>query len=68
MSNRNPEEKQKQEHWKKPGDENVKDPGREQKPPQPQQPFGQQPGQKPQPKPGLPRTEEEKDPDKRRSA
>jgi hypothetical protein len=51
MSNRNPDEKQKQDQWKKPGDENVKDPRREQKPGQPQrpqQPVGTQPGQKPQ--------------------
>ena len=74
MSNRNPDERQKQEQWKKPEDESAKDPKREQKPQQqPQhQPGGgqQQPGQKQQqPKqPGQQRTDEEKDPNKRRTA
>jgi hypothetical protein len=49
MSNRNPEEKEKQGQWKKPEDEN--NPKRE----QPRQP-------------GQPPTENEKDPNKRRSA
>ena len=69
MSNRNPEEKEKQGQWKKPGDETARDPNREQKQqqqPKPQ-PTGPQPGQKPPQRPGQPRQEEE-DPSKRKRA
>jgi len=79
MSNMNPDEKKKQDQWKKSNDP-MKDQKRDQKGQQPQGPSGQpwqqpghqgqqgQQGQKPQqPKPqhGQHHTDEEKDPNKR---
>ncbi|HYR90087.1 MAG TPA: hypothetical protein VE422_38805 [Terriglobia bacterium] len=72
MSNRNPEEKdkEKQGQWKKPGEENPKDPNREQKQQQPKQPTGQQPGQQPGQKPpqGRPGQQQMDEDEKRRRA
>ncbi len=69
MSNRNPEEREKQTQWNKSGEDTMKDPNRDQKQQQPKPPFGQQPGQKPpQRQPGQPPTQEEKDPNKKRTA
>ena len=74
MANMNPDEKKKQDQWKKSGDDPMKDQKRYQKgQQQPQTPGGQprqqgQQGQKPQqPKPqhGQHHTDEEKDPNKR---
>jgi hypothetical protein len=73
MSNMNPDEKQKQDQWKKTGNDPMKDQKRDQKGQQPQRPDGQpwqqgQQGQKPQqpkPQPGQHRDDEERDPNKR---
>jgi hypothetical protein len=68
VSSQNPEDKRKQEQWKKPGEQTEKDPNRQQKQQQPQQPKGQQPGQKPAQQPSEQKREDEKDPNKRKSA
>ena len=70
MSNMNPDEKQKQDQWKKTGNDPMKDQKREQKDQQPQNPSGQpwQQGQRPQqpkPQPGQHHSDDEKDPNKR---
>jgi len=70
MSNMNPDEKQKQDQWKKTGNDPMKDQKREQKGQQQQKPNNQpwQQGQKPQqpkPQPGQHHTDDEKNPDKR---
>src|SRR5215471_15813747 len=70
MSNMNPDEKQKQDQWKKTGNDPMKDQKREQKDQQQQKPNNQpwQQGQKPQqpkPQPGQHHTDDEKNPDKR---
>jgi hypothetical protein len=74
MSQQNPDDKERQDQWKKSQDENMRDPRQERKPnqPNPNQPSGQQdqqgqqpPQQRPQ-RPQDPRREE--DPNKRRSA